>query len=199
MATRTQPRPAVPAALHWLERRDLTLDDIAALVQVNAFADYDQLKRLELIDGVLIDMAAKGRRHEVVREELSNHWTREAPFELFVTVEPQFNLSAGCAPQPDLLVRPRGIKTPDLKGPEVLLVVEVADTSLPFDLKTKSVIYAAHGVREYWVINANSLVTTVHLGATPTGYGSVVEVSATQLLVPSLASALALQLDQLDI
>jgi Uma2 family endonuclease len=185
-----------PATRHWRERTDLTLDDIEALVQANAFTEYD---RLELINGTLVDMSPKGRRHEVVREELSNEWTRVAPHEVFVTCEPQFNLAPRVYLQPDLLVRPRGIKTPDLKGPEALLVVEVADSSLPNDKTTKSTIYAAHGVREYWVINANTLVTTVHLGATPTGYGSVMDIPANQKLVPSLVPSLAIQLNQLDL
>jgi hypothetical protein len=54
------------------------------------------------------------------------------------------------------------IKTPDVKGPDALLVVEVSDTSLNYDLKTKLPLYASHGVREYWVINAATGMTAVH-------------------------------------
>jgi Uma2 family endonuclease len=198
MTTKIKHRPVAPPAapVHWRERTDLTLDDIEALVQANAFTEYD---RLELINGTLVEMAAKGRRHEVVREELAFKWTKDCPVDLFVTAEPQFNLATRIYTQPDLLIRPRAIKTPDLKGPEALLVVEVADTSLPSDITTKAAIYSAHGVREYWVINANTLVTTVHLAVTPTGYNSVIDWRANQMLVPSLVPSLAVQLDLLDL
>jgi Uma2 family endonuclease len=198
MPTRAHNRPAaIPAPqLHWSERTDLTLDDIEDLVQSNAFTEYD---RLELIYGRLVPMSPKGRRHEVIREVLEDCLHALKPADVFVTAEPQLNLATKLYRQPDLLVRPRSIRTPDLRGPETLLVIEVADTSLPFDIKTKSAIYAAHGVREYWVINAATLVTTVHLAPSANGYDSVVDVASNQKLVPSFVPALSVQLDQLDI
>jgi Uma2 family endonuclease len=198
MSTRAQNRPAASPSpqLHWSERTDLTLDDIEALVQANAFTEYD---RLELIDGKLVPMAAKGRRHEVVREELADWLTRNAPTDVFVTSEPQLNLADKLFRLPDILLRPRSIKTPFVRGPDTLLVIEVADTSLPSDIKTKSAIYAAHGVREYWVINAATLMTTVHLAPSASGYGRINEVASNQKLVPALVPALLVQLDQLDI
>jgi Uma2 family endonuclease len=198
MSTRAQNRPAAPPSpqLHWSERTDLTLDDIEELVQANAFTEFD---RLELIDGKLVPMAAKGRRHEVVREVLEDYFHALKPADVFVTAEPQLNLASKIYLQPDLLVRPRPIRTPDVRGPDTLLVIEVADTSLPTDTTTMAAIYAAHGVREYWVINAWTLVTTVHLAPSATGYGRVTDATPNLQLVPSLVPALAVQLDQLDI
>jgi Uma2 family endonuclease len=165
-------------------------------VQANAFTEYD---RLELIDGELVPMSPKGRRHEVIREALAYKFTREAPDDVFVTAEPQLNLTVRLYLQPDILLRPMAILTPDARGPDTLLVIEVADTSLPIDISTKSLIYATHGVREYWVINAATLVTTVHLAPSASGYGSVSELAANVRLIPSLVPALAVQLDELDI
>jgi Uma2 family endonuclease len=144
-------------------------------------------------------MSPKGRRHEVVREVLAYKFTREAPSDVFVTAEPQLNLTENLYLQPDILLRPMAIRTPDLRGPDTLLVIEVADTSFPSDIKTKSGIYAAHGVREYWVVNAATLVTTVQLAPSASGYGHVVEVAPNQKLVPSLVPALSVRLDHLDI
>jgi Uma2 family endonuclease len=198
MSTRAQNRPAAPPSPqpHWSERSDLTLDDIEELVQANAFTEFD---RLELIDGKLVPMAAKGRQHEVVREELADWLAQNAPKEVFVSSEPQLNLADKLFRLPDILLRPRNIKTPYLRGPDTLLVIEVADTSLPTDTTTMAAIYAAHGVREYWVINAWTLVTTVHLAPSATGYGRVTDATPNLQLVPSLVPALAVQLDQLDI
>jgi Uma2 family endonuclease len=112
---------------------------------------------------------------------------------------PQLNLAAKLYLQPDILLRPRAIRTPDLRGQDTLLVIEVADTKLPPDINTKAAIYAAYGVREYWVINAATVVTTVHLAPSANGYGCVNEIQPDQLIVPSLVAALAVQLDQLDV
>jgi Uma2 family endonuclease len=201
MITRAQSRsesdPAVAThLLHWRELTDLTIADIENLVRANAFSEYDGL---ELMNGSLVPMSPKGRRHEAVREELAFKFTREVPAEVFVTAEPQLNLAAKLYLQPDILLRPMTIKTPDLRGPMALLVIEVADTCLPFNIQTKSAIYAAHGVRDYWVIIAATLMTTVHLLPSADGYGSVRDIPPNQLLVPSLVSALSVQLDQLDV
>jgi Uma2 family endonuclease len=198
MSTRAQNRPTAPPSpeLHWSERTDLTLDDIEALVQANAFTEFD---RLELIHGKLVSMAAKGRRHEVVREVLEDYFHALKPADVFVTAEPQLNLASKIYLQPDLLIRPRPIRTPDLRGPDTLLVIEVAGSCLPIDITSKAVLYAAHGVREYWVINAWTLVTTVHLEPAPAGYGRVTDAAPNLQLIPSLVPALAVQLDQLDI
>jgi Uma2 family endonuclease len=77
-----------------------------------------------------------------------------------------------------------------------MLVIEIADTSLKSDLTIKALTYAAHGVPEYWVIHAWSLVTTVHREPTPEGYVTVTEIAAHRPLVPLLAPILTVQLDQ---
>jgi Putative restriction endonuclease len=77
-----------------------------------------------------------------------------------------------------------------VRGSDALLVVEVAETSLAYDLKTKAMIYAAHGVPEYRVINASTLMTTVHTQPSGNAYASAPEVAPDKLLVPSLAISL---------
>lgn len=108
-------------------------------------------------------MSPKGPGHELVREELTFRFTKSAPLGIFVAAEPQLNLSADTYTVPDILVRPAAIKTPDLRGNGALLLVEIADSSLGYDIETKAPIYASNGIPEYWVINALTLMTTVHL------------------------------------
>jgi Uma2 family endonuclease len=60
--------------------------------------------------------------------------------------EPQFNVGDDTYAVPDILVHPAGIKTPDVRGVDALLVVEIADTSLAYDLQMKAQLYASHGV-----------------------------------------------------
>jgi len=77
------------------------------------------------------------------------------------------------------------------------LVVEIAETSLNYDLKMKSSLYAANGVPEYWVINAVTLQTTVHRHPSQQGYATSAVVPANALLVPSLLPELAITLSAL--
>jgi Uma2 family endonuclease len=175
----------------------LTLADIEKLVQEHAFTESD---RVELFEGRLVAMSPKGLRHENVRGELAYQITiLSAQTPSFVVSEPQLNLTDNRFVNPDVLVHPKRLKTPDVRGPTTELVIEIADSSLDFDLRTKAPLYAAHGVREYWVINAWSLETVVHRAPSPTGFGSTVSVQPQITLSALLLPWLTIQLDQLEL
>ncbi len=73
-------------------------------------------------------------------------------------------------PQPDLaLLRPRSYVRVGATTEDVLLVIEVADTSLEYDLTVKLRLYARAGIPEYWVVDANAEV--LHLYRAPAGDG----------------------------
>ena len=193
--TRSAPRAPTQAA-EGLPRWRWTTAELLRLAELGAFTSED---RFELIGGEIVPMSPTGRRHEVVADELQQFWTRRLPPDICIGTERQFNLTADTYTKPDLLIRPVGIKAYDLTGPQALLVVEVADTSIYFDRHTKAALYALHGVREYWVINANGLATTVHRAPTATGYADVRDVAASAPLTPLLAPALAVRLADLDL
>jgi Uma2 family endonuclease len=79
------------------------------------------------------------------------------------------------------------------------LVVEIADSSLAYDLGRKAGIYAAFGVAELWVIDAVKLTTRIHREPTPTGYRWIADVPAGQQLVPQAVPALAVTLSGLEL
>jgi Uma2 family endonuclease len=190
-----RPRPTTQAA-DGLPRWRWTVAEIEQLAVAGYFSGYD---RFELLGGEIVPMSPKGRRHEILRHELGYRFTRLAPEEIFVAQEGQFNLSADTYLVPDVLVHPRAIVTPDVRGDDALLVVEIAETSLAYDLKTKTTLYASYGVREYWVINAATLVTAVHREPSGTHYASVQEIAPDTPLVPSLAKPLTLALNTLGL
>src|SRR5262249_48870702 len=78
--------------------------------------------------------------------------------------------------EPDLCIYDEKLALEEVKGPDLQLVIEVADSTLAFDLGPKAQLYASYGVRELWVVNAKTRVTTVHTGATATGWASIREV-----------------------
>ena len=190
------PRPTTQAA-EGLPRWRWTVAEVERLATHGFFTDFDQF---ELLGGEIVPMVSPaGRRHETIRIELAHHWAQLAGKNLLVAQEPQFNLSPDTFVKPDILVHLRAIKTYDLKGSEALLVVEVAETSLSYDLKIKLPIYASHGVREYWVINAITRMTMVHRQPAGNACTDREELRSTERLVPSLAPALAVSLNELDL
>jgi Uma2 family endonuclease len=190
------PRRPTTQAADGLPRWRWTVAEVEKLAAAGFFhAD----ERMELLGGEIVPMSPEGRRHQTLRIELADRFHLQAPRDMMVASEPQFNLSEETYTVPDILVHPRTIKTYDLRGGDSLLVVEVAETSLDYDLRTKVPLYAAHGVREYWVINAKTLMTIVHRQPAGNVFAFTEEAAADALLVPSLAPALAVSLGTLDL
>src|SRR5215475_5928921 len=188
--TPAQRRPTTQTA-DGLPRWRWTVAEIERMTAAGYFHEYD---RFELLGGEIVPMSPKGRRHELIRLKLGYRFTRLASEDIFVAPEPQFNLGPDTFLIPDLLVHPNAIAIPDVRGSEALLVVEVAETSLAYDLKTKAMLYAQHGVPEYWVINASTLVTTAHTKPSGNAYASAPEVAPATLLVPTVVPGLAISL-----
>jgi hypothetical protein len=79
------------------------------------------------------------------------------------------------------------------------LVVEIADTSLAYDLGRKAGLYASFGIAELWVIHAVTLQTRIHRAPSPTGYRSIIDLPSSETLVPELVPAMAVRLADLDL
>jgi len=99
----------------------------------------------------------------------------------------------------DLLICPRSFRGPTVPPAEVLLAIEIGHSSLRFDSTTKAKLYATLGVREYWVVDAQTLTTRVHREPSADGYGTVAKVPPSEALVPLLAAPLAVRLADLDL
>ena len=173
-----------------------TTAELLRLVALGVFSPDD---KFELIGGEIVPMSPKGRRHEVIADELGRYWLSRIAKDIWVSTERQFNLDEATYTDPDLLVRPAAIKSYDLRGETALLVVEVADSSLSYDQSTKAGVYARFGVREYWVIDAQTHSTRVHLEPGAIGYAVVRDVAASETLTPHLAPSLAFRLAELDL
>jgi Uma2 family endonuclease len=135
-----------------------------------------------------------------VRDEIMNWMMERKPATLRLSSEIGWRPpDADTYVEPDLLISPRSLKGVTVPPAEVLLAIEVAHSSLRFDSTTKARLYAALGVREYWVIDVQTLTTRVHREPTANGYASVTEVPSSETLVPLLAAPLALRLGTLDL
>jgi len=169
-----------------------TLSEFERMTELGILAEDD---RIELIGGELVPMSPKGNRHEIVRGVILNWLRRNLPDEFDIHTEPGWRADANSYFEPDFLVGPAGCSPVSIRPEDVVLLIEVAHSSLAFDTTTKASQYSALGVREYWVVDAVSLATHVHRGPTPAGYAEKVNVAPddplTALLIPSLSIRLA--------
>ena len=108
-------------------------------------------------------------------------------------------MSADTYLEPDFVFYPKTAGWQGLTAATALLVVEIADSSLGYDLGRKADLYASFGIAELWVINAVELKTRIHRLPAATGYRWTDDLSASERLVPKSASGLAVVLGQLEL
>jgi Uma2 family endonuclease len=170
-----------------LARRAFSVEEIWRMVETGIIAPDE---RFELIEGELVPMSPKGPVHETVKSALGIALAKALPPELWMGFETTIELSEMTFVEPDLVVYPKGLKLRDVRGPDILLAVEVADTSLDYDLGAKARLYAIHGVTELWVVDARERTTAVHIGPGRDGWRRIEERPPADALAPA-AEALA--------
>jgi Uma2 family endonuclease len=182
--------PGTPVA-----RRRFTVAEFHRMGEAGVFGPDE---RVELLAGEVHAMSPAGRFHEVLRLYLSQFWSRRVAADLLIAQEMQLRLSDDYEPVIDIGVLPMAILPPDARGPDMLLVVEIADSSWAVDTEIKRDAYARAGVREYWVIQALTRATRVHRDLQADGmYRTVFEVAATDIVTPLLVPYLAVRLADL--
>lgn len=187
----------VTSAAEGLPRRRFTVAEVEAMVAAGVMEEDE---RVELIGGELVPMSPKGRRHETVKIALVDRWIRARPENCTVAQETTFGLSEDTYLEPDVVIYPRATGLAGLAGATVLLVVEIADSSLRYDTGRKAALYASFGIRELWVIDAVRLTTRILREPAADGYRDARDLAASDPLVPLFApEAFALRLDELEL
>ena len=147
-----------------------TVDEFYRMGEAGIFTEDD---RVELIDGEIWQMTAIGPLHAEIVDRLTELFVRRLAGTARVRVQNPLRVSSRTEPQPDLVVaRLRGGSYAD-RHPEpgdVLLVVEVADSSLRYDRVQKIPRYGAAGVPEVWLVDLSAHAVTVYTDPGPTGY-----------------------------
>jgi Uma2 family endonuclease len=134
-----------------LEQRLLTVDEFHAMGEAGILDEDD---RVELIDGRIITMTPIGGPHMECVNRLARVFITRTPAEITVSVQNPVRLGTHQEPQPDIaLLRPGGVPKTVPTAERVLLIVEVADTSLEIDRQIKVPRYAAAGIPETWVVS----------------------------------------------
>ena len=168
-------------------RRLFTVDDYHAMTRAGILSEDD---RVELIEGEIVVMSPVGSRHAACVDILAELLIRAVDNRTAVRVQSPIGLGGTTEPQPDvcLLVRRDDAYSECLPQPEdVLLVVEVSDTTLDYDRRVKARLYARHGIRQFWLIDLGSRTVEAYRSPGPDGYGerSVLDVGD-RVAVPGL-------------
>jgi Uma2 family endonuclease len=188
--------PATTSAAEGLPRRRFT---VAELEQMTAAGILDEDERIELIGGEIVPMSPKGNQHEILKIALNLYWARSLPNDFLFATETTFRLSPDTYLEPDFVFYPKVTGIRGLNAETALLVVEIADSSLGYDLGIKAGLYAGFGIRELWVIDAVKLATRIHRDPGAGGYRSIVDRPASERLVPEEIPALAVTLAALEL
>ena len=156
------------------KQRLFTADEYHALAEAGILTEDD---RVELIDGQIIAMSPIGSYHAAVVNRVTRLFTARLyhydPPSAIVSVQNPVRLNDYREPEPDvMLLRPRSDFYADkLPGPpDVLLLVEVADTTLDFDREVKLPRYAAAGIPEVWIVALDEDQVDVYRRPGPHGY-----------------------------
>ncbi|MGH2584543.1 MAG: Uma2 family endonuclease [Dehalococcoidia bacterium] len=121
--------------------------------------------RVELIEGEILRMAPIGDRHVGRVIEANDLFTSRLGRRVLVSVQNPVRLSELSEPQPDLVLMRRPDAGHVLRAPhpsDVLLLVEVADTTLSYDRDRKVPLYAKAGIPETWILDIPADVLRVY-------------------------------------
>ena len=181
----------------WVARRALTVAEYHRMGEVGILTERD---RVELIEGQLVAKSPIGSQHSGTVNWLSRRLVLTVGDMGVVAVQNPVQLDELTEPEPDFAVlkpRPDDYRLATPRAHEVLLIVEVADSSLAYDRNVKQSLYARHGIAAFWIVNL--VAGQVEVCRSPSGddYASVSRVGRGGTLEPKLLPGVSNPVDAL--
>ena len=135
------------------QAKRFTLDEYHRLGELGFFYEDDHI---ELINGEIIEMASKGIAHETSLRKLWKELPKILGDKATLQSQAPITLPPNSEPEPDFAIvqnRADDYLSAHPKPTDVLLVMEVADSSLAYDQDVKIPLYAKAGITDYWIFN----------------------------------------------
>ncbi|MBL6750714.1 MAG: Uma2 family endonuclease [Nevskia sp.] len=180
-----------------LQRHKISVEAYHQMGKAGILAEND---RVELIDGDLINMAPIGSVHASVVNTLNDFFVRQVGIHGIVSVQNSLNLQPDSEPQPDLMVlKPRADRYRNalpIAG-DVLLLIEVADTTADYDRKIKVPLYARHGVAEVWLIDLAARQLEIYREPHPAGFRTLLRRGPEDRVAPGQIAMAELPLSEI--
>ncbi len=178
-------------------KRLFTVSEYHQMAQVGIFSEDD---RVELLEGEIIEMSPISSRHASCVKRLNELFTHLLGGRVIVSVQDPIRLSERSEPQPDLaLLKPRAdfYSTAHPQPQDVLLLVEVCETSADFDRRAKLPLYAKAGIPEVWLIDVAQEQIEVYRAPSVQGYGATQTLTRGQALRVKLIPTLKLKVEEI--
>ena len=180
-----------------IPRRLLTLDEYHTIGAAGVLKEDD---RIELIEGEMIKMAPIDSRHVAKVNRLARLLSQCVGDQAIVSVQNPIALPPHNEPQPDLtLLKPRAnYYEGKLSGAEdILLVIEVSDTTLVYDRDAKMPIYARNGIVEAWLVDIQAQTVSIYQEPGKNGYRRLLTPARNESITPQLLPNVVVRLTDL--
>jgi len=180
-----------------LTRRLFTVEEYYRMVEAGVFSEDD---RVELLEGEIYEMAAIGSRHAAVVDRLNQIFSPAGGKQYIVRVQSPVRLSRLSEPQPDLAIlrhRPDFYAGAHPTSADVLLIVEVADTTAETDRSVKVPLCARSGIPEVWLIDLAGERVEVYRSPSPHGYLTQTRVAGDQMVSPLALPDVVIPVEQI--
>ena len=167
-----------------LPRRLFTVAEYHRMAEAGILAEEE---RIELIDGEIVEMAPIGTRHLGCVINLTRLFVTRLGDRAVVSPQNPVVILPRSEPQPDLLLlRPLAVSYSQHRpaSDDVLLAVEVADTTVRFDRLVKGRLYAQARIPEFWLCLAADGTVEVYRGPSGEGYADMTLYGPGQLVSP---------------
>jgi Uma2 family endonuclease len=178
-------------------KRRFTGDDYQRMGQAGILSRKD---RVELIDGEVVAMTPIGPRHSSCIDRANRALVLAAGDRAIVRIQSSVRLDLYNEPEPDIvLLRPQAdFYASRLPGPaDILLIIEVADSSLDYDRDVKAPLYGASGVPEYWIVDLDANAIRCYSDAASGRYRTVRDARPGESLASALLPECRIDVDQL--
>ena len=153
-----------------LQRRQFTVKEYHQMVEAGILTEND---RVELIAGEIIKMSPIGLRHAAYLRRLDMIFNDLLRGKVIVDTQNPINLSDDSEPEPDLVLLRLRDDFYEAKHPQpedILLLIEVADSTIKYDREIKIPLYAENGISEAWLIDINQQLIEVYRQAEGNSY-----------------------------
>ncbi len=170
-----------------------TVDEYERMAAVGILHEDD---RVELIDGEIVQMAAIDSRHMFCVNRLTGLLTQVVANPASVSVQNPIRLPSNSEPEPDVVVLREGIAEDAVPSPaDVLLVIEVSDSTLAYDRTIKFPRYARAGIAEAWLVDLEGERIERHSDPGVTGYRLIAILERGDTLISTVLPAVAFAVD----
>ena len=180
-----------------LKTHDFTVDEYHLMGDAGIFHEDD---RVELIDGQVVEMTPIGVPHAGCVNRLNQLFTPVAGTIATLSVQNPVILDEHEEPQPDFTVlryRADGYGARHPRAADVLLVIEVADTSVKSDRNVKIPLYARAAIPEAWLVNLPADRIEVYRNPVCGRYAEVTSISRGETLTPLEVPSVTLSVDRI--